>query len=352
MTVSKVCFFYLDGLAPGGYPRDMRWLAGGLIDRGVDVTVLARPGSQSDGLGGADVSSDQDRWPDLVRHTDLLHVFGFSEPAQLKAARALSQAAPATVVSPLVHLMTEHVRVGSWKKRPAYLVAGRVFRRTTGHFFSEIERQEARRYYDPPRSFLAGAGLFPATDAPADASRDGDYLLFFGRNDVHQKGLDRLLEGYAEAVRAGFELPLVIAGRAQGDSDTYLRAAAARLGLTTRIELVGERDDRGRDALMRGARTLVFLSRWDGPPRPVREAIAVGLPVIVSRGTNTSELVAAHGAGVEAGDSPSEVAAALLRAADADEVERWRRGVTRLQETMSWSVLAQDFLTGYSLAVG
>jgi glycosyltransferase involved in cell wall biosynthesis len=349
MSLNKVCFFYLDGLAPGGYPRDMRWLADALTEIGVQVTVLARPGPEQDGLENVGVVTDPASWSTASHDAELLHVFGFSEPAQLRAARVLSKTSPATVVSPLVHLMREHVKVRAWKKLPAYLIAGRIFKDAVGHFFSEVERSEAQRFFHPRKSFIAGAGLFPVEEGSSGTGVS--YLLFFGRNDVHQKGIDSLIDGYERARARGLEMPLVIGGRAHGDSEAFLRDAARRPLLAGHLRMVGETSERERSRLMRGAHAFVFLSRWDGPPRPIREAISLGVPPVVTPGTNMGDVIAGNNAGLVTSHAPDDVAAALLRVSDAEHMEVLRNNVPKLHSELSWSNIAQQYLEGYEIGL-
>ncbi|HWL65038.1 MAG TPA: glycosyltransferase, partial [Actinomycetota bacterium] len=172
-------------------------------------------------------------------------------------------------------------------------------------------------------------------------------LLFFGRNDVNQKGLDLLIEGYALARARGLDLPLVIGGRAHEDSANYLTEAVKRQGVSEHVSFVGETSDQERSRLMSNARAFVFPSRWDGPPRPVREAIALGVPVLVTPGTNMAEVVAEHDAGAVMQPTPEGVRDALIQLSDVDRVERWRRNSEKLRAALSWPKLARLYLAAY-----
>ena len=126
-------------------------------------------------------------------------------------------------------------------------------------------------------------------DAPATRGRPKGhgYVLFFGRLDVFQKGLDLLLEGFELYCRnnpAG--LNLIIAGRSWNASGEWLRARIASMWCSHRIVFLGETTDHQKFDLMRGARALIYPSRFDGPPRPLRDAIASGVFVLASRQSN------------------------------------------------------------------
>ncbi|HYI46078.1 MAG TPA: glycosyltransferase family 4 protein [Actinomycetota bacterium] len=345
----NVVFLYHDALAPGGYPRDVRWLAGNLSELGVDVTVLGRPGPLNDGLGSATVVDRAESWADAIQDGPVLHAFGISNRVQLDALRGLAPGASRLVFSPLAHMMREHLRVGSALKRPAYRMAGAWLNRhrAIGHFFSIVEQQESAPYFAPRSSFIAGAGVFPDDAGDGRMAGNERYLLFFGRNDVNQKGLDLLIEGYGMARAGGLDLPLVIGGRAHGDSESFLRTATQRAEVGDSISLLGETSDEERSRLMAGADAFIFPSRWDGPPRPVREAIALGVPVLVTPGTNMAEVVAEHDAGAVIEPTAAGVRDALLRLIDAKEVERWRQNSPKLREALSWPTLARSYLSAY-----
>jgi glycosyltransferase involved in cell wall biosynthesis len=335
----RVALVYLDALKDGGYPRDIRWLAGALARRCETIWVVASDGDVTDGLGDAIAINPRD----AVRlRPDVAHSMGMLVPAQLFLHRALR--ARANVISPLGHLMDEHLARG--RKKTTYLRAIRLLlpRRLSVHLFSEQERAGAARWIGNRPMHIAPAGIFLA---PSDGdTRDGDYLLFLGRNDVRQKGIDLLLEGYTTAVGRGLELPLLIAGNSHGDSDAMID----RLAHGLQVERLGPVDDAEKWRLFRGARALAFLSRWDGPPRPIREALAVGTPVIVSPGTNMAELVVDFAAGASAAHR-HEIAAALLAAADPQQVDRWRHGAVRMREALSWDTVAAEYASMYESAL-
>jgi hypothetical protein len=156
-------------------------------------------------------------------------------------------------------------------------------------------------------TFEASLGVFPVPVAIAEAQwrkmerTDGADLLFFGRNDVYQKGIDILLEGFARAVRSGVNVRLAIAGWPWMDSERYIRSFIESHGLGDAVRLVGPVDEKTKYDLLAAADYLVFLSRWDGPPRPILEAIAVGTPVIISPETNMGDLVHEYEAGLQVG---------------------------------------------------
>ena len=349
----KLGLLYLDALQDGGYPRDVRWLAGALVESGLSVRVVARPGHARDGLGSATVIEPDDLGA-LADDLDLVHVWTYLMSEQLRLFRRSWRSRP-YVISPAGHLMAPHLRRRWWKKVPYVYGLAPLFAMSKGrhfaHFFSAAEAdRRARRLLQAAGQFEASLGVFPppsAIGARFGGDRPGDYFLFLGRNDMYQKGLDVLLAGYADAVGHGLELPLRIAGQSHDGSATALKRMVSELNLTRMVELVGEVSEADKWDLLTMARSIVFLSRWDGPPRPVREAIAVGTPSIVSAGTNLAGIIRDAGAGTSVELAPADVARGLLEGADDGVATTWREGTARARATLSWPVVAERYRVGY-----
>jgi glycosyltransferase involved in cell wall biosynthesis len=340
---------YLDALQGGGYPRDIRWLAGALARRGLSVSLVAKPGPFRDGLDSVGLVSPR-HFGIRARDADVVHVWTLFVPGQLRLWRKLSKDVP-LVVSPAAHLMTAHLKRRWWKKLPYLAVMQPTFHRLrpVAHLFSDREKAGAKQWLRSSRYFEASMGLYPV--APAVRAADSaDYLLFLGRNDVYQKGIDVLVKGYAEARRLGLSLPLVIAGQPYRNSHSVLREIAADLKVTRWVDLMGEVSEIEKTQLIAGARCFVFLSRWDGPPRPIREAIALGTPVVISWETNLAAIVEAAGAGKAVGLGTHQVATALLECESEASLKTWQTGVSSLRNDLTWDRVGEQYDSGYRSA--
>lgn len=350
----KIGLLYLDALRSGGYPRDVRWLASEFSRLGHEVILIAREGQETDGLQGVEVVRPE-RFAALHGNVDLVHSWGLFVPAQIGVewfSRRKSKGVP-TIVSPLAQLMPLHLGRSVWKKVP-YLALLRPALRNVNHvahFFSEEEYWASVHYLQPTAHFEATLGLFPPAGGVTPSNEVGDYLLFFGRNDVTQKGIDVLVEGYRLARRKGLKIPLVVAGHPDKRSVRYWKKVKRDPELSDHVELMGEVPDEERSRLLVGARCLVFPSRWDGPPRPIREAIALGTPVIVTNGTNMGQLVEDHGAGELVALEATSISEGLMQTADESTVAGWRDGTQKLRESLSWDRVALEYMRGYELTL-
>ncbi len=110
---------------------------------------------------------------------------------------------------------------------------------------------------------------------PAEPDGGGQYLLYLGRIDVGQKGLDLLLEALS---RSDCGLPLRIAGRGTHAEESRLRQLIEATGHP--VELLGHVDGEQKEEVLRGACALVMPSRFETFGLCALEAMAHGRPVI------------------------------------------------------------------------
>jgi glycosyltransferase involved in cell wall biosynthesis len=118
-------------------------------------------------------------------------------------------------------------------------------------------------------------------DIPAKANytlHDPPRLIFVGRLH-YQKGIDVLLKAFQALVQQHPALRLQILG--DGPLRDQLKALADELGVTAQVEFVGQ-TDRVLDYLQQ-ADVFVLPSRAEGVSNALLEAMACGLPVVVSR---------------------------------------------------------------------
>ena len=103
----------------------------------------------------------------------------------------------------------------------------------------------------------------------------GEHILYLGRIQVWEKGLDLLLAAYASS-RAG--LPLVIAGAGTKREERQLTALLATAG--PGVRWVGPVSGERKDTLLRRSAVLVMPSRSEAFGIAALEGMAYGKPVV------------------------------------------------------------------------
>ena len=122
---------------------------------------------------------------------------------------------------------------------------------------------------------VIGNGVSPS--AALQARVAGPDVLFVGRLEIAQKGLDLLVQAWALAApRIGGDL--VVAG--SGPDEPRLRELVAQAGLADRVRYAGWVDEPAAIALMAEARLVAMPSRFETFGMVAVEALATGTPVV------------------------------------------------------------------------
>lgn len=150
----------------------------------------------------------------------------------------------------------------------------------------------------------------------------GRTILYLGRIDFEQKGVDLLLEAYAQIPEAK-RLPLVLAGHSLDPA--VVQARIGQLGIGHSVTLFGRYDRGGRASLIEDARFLCVPSRDETFGMTIAEACAGGKPVVYFDRVPMNEVA---GAGCEAVRPFEQVAyaAAMLKLIEEGDDALARRG--------------------------
>ena len=246
-----------------------------------------------------------------------------------------------------VHHLTESTAIERWGKILGRLVIGQELRRLhQASFFtatSTITYNRLRSLMGPDAEIrLIMAGV---PDELFDLSRrEADYLLYFGRLDWFQKGLDTLLEAMAILVAERPELRLRIGGRGK-DADRVVEAARS-LGIRENVEMIGAVPEARRSELFAGARVLMMPSRFEGFGMVAAEAMAAGVPVVAADAGSLPEVIDPPNGGVlfPVGNA-RELAAAVARLLDDAPARRRLSQSARVSaQRFRWGVVAEQHL--------
>lgn len=192
---------------------------------------------------------------------------------------------------------------------------------------------------------LPAAGTFRA----ARDLTDRPYLLFLARLH-HKKGPDILIDAFRQAVEAGFNWNLIVAGDDYGEREMLSRKIETH-GLGERVLLVGPLYHDEKWAALRDADGFCLPSRQEGFPVAVLEAMKAGLPCLISRECNVPE-VGETGAGEVLPLDAQHFAQAMCRLADdaARREEQGRNAKQLVNERFVWSAVAGQTVEMYAAA--
>lgn len=105
------------------------------------------------------------------------------------------------------------------------------------------------------------------------------HILFIGRIEVNQKGLDLLLKAYS-LIRKKIKYKLAIAGAGIDNELIKLKSMIAALGLGGKVEMLGRVKDRKKDDMFKKAAFVAVPSRFESFSLVALEALSYNLPVV------------------------------------------------------------------------
>lgn len=116
----------------------------------------------------------------------------------------------------------------------------------------------------------------------------GDFVLFLGRLERHQKGLDLLVQAWA-ALPSSVKIPLVVAG--DGPDRAWLESELAKAGVADRVTFTGRVGGAEKERLLGACRFMVMPSRQETFGITALEAMAAAKPVVAFDIANLNEVV-------------------------------------------------------------
>lgn len=156
--------------------------------------------------------------------------------------------------------------------------------------------------------------------APGDAERfrrkhlggrSGDIVLFLGRL-TYKKGIDVLIRSFAHVTPEIRDATLVVAGPDDEHLRPHLEEIVRAEGLENRVVFPGPLYQEDRADAFAATAAWALSSYTENFGVAVMEALAVGLPTIVSTEVNLADAIRRSDAGVVAGLDPAEFGGALL----------------------------------------
>jgi glycosyltransferase involved in cell wall biosynthesis len=368
----------------GGPNLAVRAIARGLVSRGIDVTVAT---TNADGVRALPVpletpvidegvvyryfartvpGSWKFSWP-LTRWLwanaggyDVVHVHALFSYATIPGCRAAAHAPVPYVLRPLGTLSEWSLGHRRWKKKPYYALLERSHLEMAAaiHVTSNAEADDVARlgYGGRARVIPLGVNVDDTLwmGARPVATERPLRLLFLSR--LHEKkNVPLLLRALANVRSSARDVELTIAGDGDPRYRAELSAMAAQLGLGERVRFVGHVEGEEKRRVLSDADCFVLPSAHENFGIAVAEALAAGLPVIVTPGVALAPNVADAGAGLVADATDDAVAAAIAWAADhpAALVEMGQRAWRLARADLSWDTTCAHLADLYAeLAMG
>jgi glycosyltransferase involved in cell wall biosynthesis len=225
---------------------------------------------------------------------------------------------------------------------------------------SELERQELLAAGVSPARVVVRYNGVDSRRSPASVPgafrakwgipRDEPLILFLSRL-IPRKGADLLIEAFAKV--CGDAGRLVIAGP-EGESGyrAFLQKRADDTSATGRIIFCGSLYDDEKEAALQDADVFVLPSRYENFANVAAEAMAFGVPVIVSDACGIGALVEGQAGLVIPATSEALTEALRTMLGDKAAHAAFQEGCRRVARQLNWDCLTAQMETHYAAAAG
>lgn len=298
----------------------------------------------------------------LLIDMDVVHLHGMWVPILKVAAEEALQQGVKYVITPHGMLDPWCLQQGRWKKRLALALGYRRVLNQAAclHALNPLEKDLINPLGLTCEFEVIPNGVFMEEIEPLIAPgsfyerypelQNSPYILFLSR--LHfKKGLDYLAQIFAIVASRVPDIRLVVVGPDGGSREDF-RQQVLRAGLLDRVHIVGPLYGADKFAALSDALCFCLPSRQEGFSVAILEALACGLPVVISENCNFPE-VADSKAGMVMPLDPQLFADGIMQLLG-DANERLRMGLAGQELVRSqyvWSRVAKQFITTYQKAL-
>ena len=284
-----------------------------------------------------------------VEDFDLVHIHAVFNHASVAAARACRKAGVPYIVRPLGTLDPWSMKQKAGRKKIFWSLVGKRMLQGSAavHYTAVAEKTAAEESLSINHGRVIPLGVEVNESAPttraADYFRDlagRRYVLLLSRLDP-KKNVESLIDAFKSLNNDA--LRLVIAGDGSRD---YVSSLKQRAGDSQTIIFTGWIEGEQKEALLRDAALFVLPSHHENFGLSVMEAMARGVPVLVSPHVNLVPEIKAANAGWIVDLPHLNV---ILAAALENETERTRRGKSAYEfaQQYSWQRTAAELAKLY-----
>lgn len=216
------------------------------------------------------------------------------------------------------------------------------------HVFFEDEREGLEILGVHPETVAAPNGVSPPADVAWDGG-SGGYLLWLGRFDPVNKGLDLLLRALS-LIDTNSRPRLRLHGPDWRNQKQVVRDMALELDLVDWVEVGDPIYGAAKWSAIARAGACVYPSRWDACPVAVIESVSLGVPTLVAN-YPLGRFLASRGAAVAVELSPPDVARGIEDLLG-EGARYGTKGAEVAREELAWPSVARSWLSQVERLLG
>jgi len=288
-----------------------------------------------------------------VRPFDVVHIHAVLSHLCLAAAAACRRHGVPYVIRPLGTLAPWSLGQKSFRKRLLLRFGGINALRSAAvvQYTSVEEMAGVESVFDVSPGVVVPLGVdseLLASSVPSSVERGRNpYVLALSR--IHpKKNIEALIKGFVLATAGRERWSLVVAGTGEPEYIESLRRLAERLSVENRVRFVGWIDGDRKRELMRNASLFALCSKHENFGVAVLEALAAGVPAVITRQVDLASAVEQTRAGWVIDDVDESLRLALTHAIE-NPVERDARGRAAREHAcqFAWPAVAAQLIRVY-----
>lgn len=218
------------------------------------------------------------------------------------------------------------------------------------HFLSEREMNQSNKFETKGRCIIPNGVPMPARLSSNPPQKKD--IVFIGRLDVYVKGLDLLVEAAAQVADdlKKHKVAIKIYGPDCKGSMQELQSQIDKKGLSELCKLCGPVDATSKGRVLSDALCYIQLSRTEGFPTSIIEALSYGLPIIVSEGTTWKDLAEVYGVGFGVSNDVGEIGEKIIAIVNNPPLRQsMAKNATKVvKKHFQWSAIAENYEKFYS----
>lgn len=298
---------------------------------------------QSTELGLFTLTNIEKQFPNI----DLVVFEGFYNMEQVRLSKELRKRHIPYIIVPRSSLTRQALHNHSWlKKKIAHWFYFNSYCRhaLAIQFLTKRELEDSGTKWCK-HNIIIPNGINIPTASKKEFGKKEIHAVFVGRIDIYQKGIDVLLDACGrikEEIRKGSFL-LTIYGPKIIDYER-VNSQIESLGIEDFVRLGGEILGAEKEQVLLDADLFVLTSRFEGHPMGLIEALAYGLPVLVSPGSNMADEITRENAGWVCETNADSIEKSLLHIFQ-ERDKFWEKGnnARQLAARYDWRLLAKQF---------
>lgn len=227
-----------------------------------------------------------------------------------------------------------------------YLIFDRFVKNAISvQYLTKKEREDSTRRFKT-NSFVIPNGFNEPTVKKTSFLETGIKAVFVGRLNIYHKGIDNLLNAMCQVKEqlqtAGFTLKMY--GPRHKYNYDAVQKLVCSLHLSNIVQLNDSISGTEKEKVLLDSDLFILTSRMEGHPMGLIEALAYGLPCIVSTGSNMGDEIVAYNAGWACKGEVQDIKDVLLKMISEQKDFRLKsEGAKTLSLQYDWNNIAMQF---------